>query len=53
MTVKELIEALESMDGNNLEVRFWDGPKEYFIQSIENISGTDDVNIEIGEYEEM
>ena len=53
MTVKELIKALESMDGNNLEVRFWDGPKEYFIQSIENIPGTDDVNIEIGEYEEM
>lgn len=53
MTVKELIEALESMDGNNLEVRFWDGHKEYFIQSIENIPGTDDVNIEIGEYEEM
>ena len=53
MTVKDLIEALENMDGSKLEVRFWDGPKEYFIESIENIPGTDDVNIEIGEYEEI
>lgn len=53
MTVRDLIEALENIDGSNLEVRFWDGPKEYFIESIENIPGTDDVNIEIGEYEEI
>lgn len=53
MTVKDLIEALEDMDGSNLEVRFWDGPKEYFIESIENIPGTDDVDIEISEYEKI